>query len=482
MGIAFVPIYIKYLGVEAYGLIGVYVSMQAWIALLDMGMTPTLNREMARYKAGEHDHVWARRLLRTLECIYIVVVGIVITISLILAAPIASSWLSVEELSVSAVETTIVMMGFIISIRWFMALYRGAIMGLQEQVWLNKIVVVFATIRGLGVIPVLIFVSSTIEAFFMFQAAVATAELIVVARKAIHLLPRSDEKIRFDMQILKRVWNFAFGVFSLNILGTVLLQSDKVLIALMLPLRYLGLYTLATSICSALTSLATPIINGAYPRMTELIAKKDQALLAVTYHKSAQLLAIILVSSGGVISIYSSELLMLWTRDEVIALAGAGVLTIYAVGTVLNGLMSLPYTLQLSYGYTRLLVCLNSILVLTLVPLTYWSITKFGMIGPAYVWVLLNTIYIGVGVPLMHKKYLQQEQRRWYIHGFIAPVITVATLCMAFRWCLGPPDISNQIANAFILIGAFGIAVVATSFSTPFGRNKISEVQFRADH
>ena len=456
--------------------------MQAWIALLDMGMTPTLNREMARYKAGEHDHLWARRLLRTLECVYIVVVGVVITTSILLAAPIARSWLSVEELSVFAVETTIVIMGFIISIRWFMALYRGAIMGLQEQVWLNKINVVFATIRGLGVIPVLIFVSPTIEAFFMFQAATAVAELIVVARKTIHLIPRSDEKVRFDMQILKRVWNFAFGVFSLNILGTVLLQSDKVLIALMLPLRYLGFYTLATSICSALTSLTAPITNGAYPRMTELIAKKEQTLLAVTYHKSAQLLAIILVSSGGVISIYSSELLMLWTRDEVVAITGSGVLTIYAIGTVLNGLMSLPYTLQLSYGYTRLLVSLNSILVLTLVPLTYWSIMKFGVIGPAYVWVLLNTIYIGVGVPLMHKTYLKQEQARWYLHGLTAPVVAVATLCIGLRWWLGSPDISDQLANALILIGAFSVAIVAASFSTPFGRNKVSEAQFPAGH
>lgn len=477
MGIVFVPIYIKYLGVEAYGLIGVYIAMQAWIALLDMGMTPTLNREMARYSAGEHDHIWARRLLRTLECVYIVVVGAVISTSFVLAAPIAGSWLRVEELPISAIEATIVMMGFIISIRWFMALYRGAIMGLQEQVWLNKIIVVFATIRGLGVIPLLIYVSPTIEAFFMFQAAAATAELIIVARKAYRLMPRADEKIGFDIQILKRVWDFAFGVFSVNVLATILLQTDKVLISLMLPLRYLGLYTLATSICSALTSLTTPIINGAYPRMTELIAKKEQALLTVTYHKSAQLLAIILVSTGGVISVYASELLMLWTQDEAIAIAGAGVLTVYAIGTVLNGFMSLPYALQLSYGYTRLLVSLNFVLVLTFVPLTYWSITKNGIVGAAYVWVLLNAIYIVVGVPLMHRKYLKREQGRWYLHALILPVLSVATLCIGFRWYVGPPDFSDQIDNTLILGGTFAIAIIAASCSTPFGRNRMSEMQ-----
>ena len=54
MQLAFIPFYIKYLGMEAYGLIGFFAMLQAGLALLDMGMTPTLNREMARYKAGTH--------------------------------------------------------------------------------------------------------------------------------------------------------------------------------------------------------------------------------------------------------------------------------------------------------------------------------------------------------------------------------------------------------------------------------------------
>jgi len=35
MGFAFVPIYIKYLGPEAYGLVGLFVVLQGMIAILD---------------------------------------------------------------------------------------------------------------------------------------------------------------------------------------------------------------------------------------------------------------------------------------------------------------------------------------------------------------------------------------------------------------------------------------------------------------
>ena len=49
MGLAFIALYIKFLGIEAYGLIGIFAVLSAWLALLDMGMTPTVSREMARY-------------------------------------------------------------------------------------------------------------------------------------------------------------------------------------------------------------------------------------------------------------------------------------------------------------------------------------------------------------------------------------------------------------------------------------------------
>ena len=31
MGLAFIPLYIKYLGIEAYGLIGIFALLQGWL-------------------------------------------------------------------------------------------------------------------------------------------------------------------------------------------------------------------------------------------------------------------------------------------------------------------------------------------------------------------------------------------------------------------------------------------------------------------
>ena len=39
IGIAVVPMYIHYMGAEAYGLVAFYTMLQTWFVMLDMGLT-----------------------------------------------------------------------------------------------------------------------------------------------------------------------------------------------------------------------------------------------------------------------------------------------------------------------------------------------------------------------------------------------------------------------------------------------------------
>ena len=49
IAVAFLPLYVQYLGMEAFGLIGLFAVIQVLVLILDMGMSPTLNREMASF-------------------------------------------------------------------------------------------------------------------------------------------------------------------------------------------------------------------------------------------------------------------------------------------------------------------------------------------------------------------------------------------------------------------------------------------------
>src|SRR5256885_15000074 len=70
IGIAMVPLYLKYLGIEAYGLVGFFTVVQAWTQLLDFGLSPTLGREAAKFNAGVTTLESLNMFLRLLEIIF----------------------------------------------------------------------------------------------------------------------------------------------------------------------------------------------------------------------------------------------------------------------------------------------------------------------------------------------------------------------------------------------------------------------------
>lgn len=137
--LAFVPVYIKLMGVEVYGLIGIFLSLGALFALLDMGLNATLNRELSRLSMAENSAQESRNLVRTFEVVYWGV-GILIGIAVIILAPLlAKYWINSTSISSETIEHALLIMGILLASQWPGSIYSGGLMGLQRQVVLNVI-------------------------------------------------------------------------------------------------------------------------------------------------------------------------------------------------------------------------------------------------------------------------------------------------------------------------------------------------------
>ena len=161
IGIVMVPMYINYMGAEAYGLVGFFAMLQAWFNLLDMGLTLTLVRETARFRGGVTDALSYRRLLRALEGIFLIVGLIGGSAMLAASGYIAHGWLQASQLPIAEVKTAIQLMAIIIALRWMCGLYRSAISGAERLVWLSGFNSMIATFRFVGVLPLLMFIGVT---------------------------------------------------------------------------------------------------------------------------------------------------------------------------------------------------------------------------------------------------------------------------------------------------------------------------------
>lgn len=423
MGIAFIPLYINYLGVEAYGLIGFYAVMQAWLTLFDMGITQTLNREMARYTAGVHTPQSIHDLLRSLEIIAVVLALVMVFLVWVSSNYIATHWLNVQILSYDEVATAVALMGFVIALRFVEGIYKGALLGLQKQVSVNFVNVVIASLRYGGVVAVLAWYATSIKVFFVWQLLSSIASVLALVFLVYSTLPKPSKVPKFSKQAISEVWQFACGMLGITFLALLLTQIDKVLLSKLITLEAYGYYTLAATVAGGLALIAAPTTQAIYPKMVEYIAQEKQQELTNLYHQGSQLISVLIAPAAMMLIFFGKDIIYLWSGDINLATKTAPILLPLALGSFLNGLMWMPYQLQLAHGCTSFAVKVNIIAVTLLVPAIFFITPHYGAVGAAWLWALLNAGYVTIGTHYMYKKLLPTEKWSWYFKDLLSPLL-----------------------------------------------------------
>lgn len=437
VGILILPLYLKYMGAEAYGLVGFFTMLQAWFNLLDMGLTPTVARETARFQGGATDALNYRRLLRTLQIIFFAVALLGGGAMFVFSGHIADGWLKVQTLPLMQVQHALQLMAVGVALRWMSGLYRGCISGSERLVWLGGFNAFVATLRFLGVLPVLICVGHSPTVFFTYQLLVAVVELAGLAAKAYSLLPGvpAGQQLGWSPASLflpiKPVLKFSLTIAFTSSVWVLVTQTDKLVLSKLLPLAEYGYFTLAVLAASGVMLISGPISGALMPRMARLQAEGDEAGLISLYRSATQMVAVIAIPACLVLAFFAEKVLWVWTGDVEIAHQAAPVLTLYALGNGILALGAFPYYLQFAKGDLKLHLIGNAIFVVLLIPALIWATWKYGVIGAGYAWVTANTLYFLLWVPKVHCRFMQGLHFDWLLRdlGFVLfPTLILAIL------------------------------------------------------
>lgn len=420
IGLAVVPFYLKYLGIEAYGLIGFFVTTQALLSLLDMGMAPTINREVARCSASG-DLKEAGKLLHTLAVVYWSIAAIIAVFIVALAPWIAEYWLQSKQLSPQTISHAVMLMGLVVACRWPIGLYQGALIGAQRLTISSGINMTMVTIGSVGAVAVLAFVSPTIEAFFIWQACLGLVYAITMRLAAWRIIGKLNQ-IKFDVDKLKSVWRFTAGMSGIGLTALVFTQLDKVILSKILGLEEFGHYMLATVVVSGLYVLVTPLFNVMYPRFSALVVTGETEKLIDLYRLGTRMLATVLFPIAMVLAVFAEDLVLVWTGNSSIASNVAPVISLLVIGSALNGVMYFPYALQLAYGQTWIPLTINVTLMFFMVPLIIYLAQEYGALGGAMAWLISEVVYVMLGPWLTHRYILKGLGSRWIFQDVGMPL------------------------------------------------------------
>lgn len=428
----FTPLYLKYLGGESYGLLALYGSLFALASVFDLGMTATLNRELARLSATNASARRMRDSVRTLECLFIVAVGLMLA-TLLTTSDLAAHWFRVSTLGVETLKQAVSLMGLAMVPQLLSGLYIGALLGLQRQVLVNVVLIANGLLRGAGAIFVLS-LYPTANAYFKWQIGVNTFQLIIIGLLLWSSLPHSGAAARFDLSVAKRLWRYSAGMAAMSVTGAALMNLDRLILSRLLPLNIVGYYALAATLASVPLIATGPVNAALLPALTRTVALGDHRSVARIYHSASQLVSVLVFPTAILIAMFSPEICRLWLRDTSVVEQVQGLSSLLVIGPSLMALTCVPYAVQLAHGCTSIAVSVNLFATVALVPILIVLVQLYGVRGACVVSMALGCCLLGAHIVLTHRRFLADELWRWSVEDTLAPMAAAWSFCAAGRF------------------------------------------------
>lgn len=415
----FVPIYINLLGVENYGVISFYALLLTLLAFADAGLTATLNREFA--KAGSEGSDYRQNLLRTFEFVYLFISVFIIGFVFFTAPYIVKYFVKSDTIPVESLVHHIRIMGVIIAFYLFSSLYNGGLVGLQKQVLSNILAIIYGIVRSALVIIPLYWIRN-LDFYFYWQLFAVIVYFYFLRHYLVKSI-RVNLPTRSNFLYLKNVWRYALGMMAMAVIYAINTQIDKLSISNLLSLTYFSYYSLASMIGQGVLILAMPIGVAFFPELTRIITSKETEKAKMFFHQFAYIIAAITSSLAVIIVFYAHDYILIWTHDIIIANAISSTTILLTLGAMFMSVQLCPYYLALANGHTKTNVVMGIICIIFIIPSLQFLIPKFGLLGAAIPWLVVNfsvTILLGY---IIIQKFMKGEFIKWLVFDSFTPVL-----------------------------------------------------------
>jgi O-antigen/teichoic acid export membrane protein len=450
VSILFMPILLKQVGAEAFGLIGFFLMLQAWTQIADLGAASVLLREMARFTAGAITAEDAVACLRGFALVQAVMAAAIAAAIVGASGWIATEWLGSSEFSAATVARCVVYIGFAVALRWATGLYRSALVGLGRLDRVNTLSAIFATVRFAGAVPFVVYVSNDPESFFQFQVAVSSAEFCVFAWSVRDVMPRIESGVsvtRALIMLLPMLKSMSF----LTVIWIGVSQVDRLVLSGLLSLHDYGHFTLAVAAAGGVLVFAIPFNQTVQPRLIALADSCDEVALAMFYRSCIERAAIGFVALGAGVAFFAEPILRMWTGSEVVAVASAPVLFWYGLNNAVVGVLAMPFMLQFAKGRLRLHVIGNILLLFTLVPAVIAGAIIGEARGAGAALFSANLAFLLFWVPLVHRRFIPTQAWQWPC-SYVFPVAIAVAFMLWVGASVMPDGLSVIATLAWILV------------------------------
>lgn len=428
-----VPFYLKILGKDSFGLIGIASLIQGWVMLLNSGLAPVTGREAAKAYAIGNSWREAAIFFRTVDVFLISLSLIVFVIFYISRGWLSNVWIESSSLNSSTISLALCLLIAMTSIRLLTSITRGILANIDRQIWLNNNLIIFSLLRFAASIP-LLYAYPGINYLFIWWLFVSLLEYFSIQYKTWSIIPVKVNFFIFDFLSIKKRWKMIVALASTSLIWVLITNTDKLILSTYLSLESYGFYSIATLLSSSIIILAQPIAQAFQPKMTSAFTHGGIENAEMILREATKWIVYLIYPIVVILCLYPNQIIFVWTGDSDAMQQAGDFLIGYTIGNIFIALGSILYAFQVSIGIVRKHLQGNIILCVCYLPLIPFIVTKYGAIGISILWAIVNFIYFVLWNLHLLKKITKTLYPQWVLIETLLPLIMLFLIMTFVRY------------------------------------------------
>lgn len=361
-----VPLILRFLGIETYGLIAFSTTLAAILATFDLGITQLSLNQLSSKKNKATNYTF----FRSFELVLFVVCCSISFIGFILADNLVNLFfLDYSNYNEAILYYRIFFIEF--SFQLLMKYYFFSFLGIEKHGIGNIIFGTWALLRNCIAPIILIFYSNIIS--LIIVQILFTFVILIFFKVLLEKNLRTIVPFKYcDWELIKSQYRISADLFLMSIIALVNLQMDKFLFKIYNSTIEFGYYSIAVSLCGLILVANSSYSISTFERIkiSETTKCENQEYVKTTLRISL-LLVIIFLSYVFFLPI---ETISLLTNDPAISQNIVDYLMVLSIGFSFASLQYIPYYLTLKnqkislnnqIGVMNILIFIILILILT---------------------------------------------------------------------------------------------------------------------
>lgn len=377
-----IPVLLRHLGPEAYGIVTLFSTVLIYFAMLDLGLGRATTRFIARsLEAGSRDEVgryfWSSLLLLTGA-------GLIVSVCFLFSAPV----LVTHYLKISPAYRLDTIQAFYlicatIPLVTLMAGLRGFLEASGRFPFLSAVTACAGAC--MYAVPVLVIIKGGgLVAIAATYVAIRIGMAIAFAIGCMGAKLRPPLRPTLDRKALKQMASFGGWLSLSNVIGTAMVYGDRFLLGSFAGMAAVASYSMPLDVIGRMQILITSFCAVLFPLLSRLDGSGSAHFQRVYRGALAIVLSSITPLTVTVI-LLSPFLMKLWLREHNTSEAVFAA-QVFLAGSIVQAMASISFTALHARGRSDLAAWAHSAEFPVYCIAFFWAATRFGVRGAALVW------------------------------------------------------------------------------------------------